>query len=54
MENIAQFVRAIGEYGLRPHDIFEATDLFEDMNHTQVQSALVALAGMVIKDDFNF
>ncbi|XP_056623208.1 calponin 1, basic, smooth muscle, a [Triplophysa dalaica] len=53
VENIAQFVRAIGEYGLRPHDIFEATDLFEDMNHTQVQSALVALAGMAKTKGFH-
>ncbi|KAA0722039.1 Calponin-1 Calponin, smooth muscle [Triplophysa tibetana] len=53
LENIAQFVRAIGEYGLKPHDIFEATDLFEDMNHTQVQSTLVALAGMAKTKGFH-
>ena len=47
LENIGNFVRAITEFGLKPHDIFEANDLFENMNHTQVQSTLIALAGMV-------
>ncbi|KAJ8254276.1 hypothetical protein COCON_G00208880 [Conger conger] len=46
LENIGNFVRAITEYGLKPHDIFEANDLFENMNHTQVQSTLITLAGM--------
>uniref|UniRef100_A0A672KV38 Calponin n=1 Tax=Sinocyclocheilus grahami TaxID=75366 RepID=A0A672KV38_SINGR len=46
LENITHFIRAIGEYGLKPHDIFEANDLFEDMNHTQVQFTLAALAGV--------
>ncbi|KAK1799249.1 hypothetical protein P4O66_007491 [Electrophorus voltai] len=46
LENIGNFVRAIQEYGLKPHDIFEANDLFENVNHTQVQSTLIALAGM--------
>lgn len=32
---------------MRPHDIFEANDLFENTNHTQVQSTLLALASMV-------
>lgn len=47
LENIGNFVRAIQDYGLKPHDIFEANDLFENVNHTQVQSSLIALAGMV-------
>lgn len=47
LENIGNFVRAITEYGLKPHDIFEANDLFENVNHTQVQSTLIALTGMV-------
>lgn len=46
LENIGNFVRGIQEYGLKPHDIFEANDLFENVNHTQVQSTLIALAGM--------
>ncbi|GLD69518.1 calponin-1, partial [Lates japonicus] len=46
LENIGNFVRAITEYGLKPHDIFEANDLFENVNHTQVQCTLIALAGM--------
>lgn len=32
---------------MKPHDIFEANDLFENGNMTQVQTTLVALAGMV-------
>ena len=47
LENIGNFVRAITVYGLKPHDLFEANDLFENMNHTQVQSTLITLAGMV-------
>uniref|UniRef100_A0A3B4DKG8 Calponin 1, basic, smooth muscle, a n=1 Tax=Pygocentrus nattereri TaxID=42514 RepID=A0A3B4DKG8_PYGNA len=50
LENITSFIRAISDYGLKPHDIFEANDLFEDMNHTQVQCTLIALAGMVSFD----
>ncbi|XP_072299699.1 calponin-1 isoform X2 [Eucyclogobius newberryi] len=46
LENIGNFVRAITEYGLKPHDLFEANDLFENVNHTQVQSTLLTLAGM--------
>ncbi|XP_053466821.1 calponin-1 [Ictalurus furcatus] len=46
LENIGNFVRAIQDYGLRPHDVFEANDLFENTNHTQVQSTLITLAGM--------
>ncbi len=47
LENIGNFVRAIQEYGLRPNDIFEANDLFENANHTQVQCTLITLAGTV-------
>lgn len=32
---------------MKPHDIFEANDLFENGNMTQVQTTLVALAGLV-------
>uniref|UniRef100_UPI0037E85D2D calponin-1 n=1 Tax=Semicossyphus pulcher TaxID=241346 RepID=UPI0037E85D2D len=53
LENIGNFVRAITEYGLRPHDIFEANDLFENVNHTQVQSTLIALAGMAKSKGFH-
>uniref|UniRef100_A0A3Q3W872 Calponin n=1 Tax=Mola mola TaxID=94237 RepID=A0A3Q3W872_MOLML len=52
LENIGNFVRAITEYGLKPHDIFEANDLFENVNHTQVQSTLIALAGMAKSKGF--
>lgn len=47
LENIGNFIKAITKYGVRPHDIFEANDLFENTNHTQVQSTLLALASMV-------
>ncbi|XP_069623289.1 calponin-1 [Ranitomeya imitator] len=46
LENIGNFIKAITAYGLRPHDIFEANDLFENTNLTQVQSTLLALASM--------
>ncbi|XP_066516745.1 calponin 1, basic, smooth muscle, a isoform X2 [Hoplias malabaricus] len=52
LENITSFIRAISDYGLKPHDIFEANDLFEDMNHTQVQSTLITLAGMAKTNGF--
>ncbi|XP_078741025.1 calponin-3-like, partial [Lampetra fluviatilis] len=44
LENLSSFIRAIQQYGMRPHDIFEANDLFESGNMTQVQSTLLALA----------
>lgn len=47
MENIGNFIKAIQVYGMKPHDIFEANDLFENGNMTQVQTTLVALAGLV-------
>ncbi|XP_074511793.1 calponin-1 [Sebastes fasciatus] len=53
LENIGNFVRAITEYGLKPHDLFEANDLFENVNHTQVQSTLIALAGMAKSKGFH-
>ncbi|KYO37945.1 calponin-1 [Alligator mississippiensis] len=44
LENIGNFITAISRYGVKAHDIFEANDLFENANHTQVQSTLLALA----------
>ncbi|KAG1931471.1 calponin-1 [Pimephales promelas] len=52
LENIGNFVRAIQDYGMRPDDIFEANDLFENVNHTQVQSTLITLAGMAKSKGF--
>ncbi|KPP76177.1 calponin-1-like [Scleropages formosus] len=52
LENIGNFVRAITDYGLKPHDIFEANDLFENINHTQVQSTLITLAGLMGTNKF--
>ncbi|KAG1969599.1 calponin-1 [Pimephales promelas] len=46
LENLTNFIKAITTYGLKPHDIFEANDLFENGNMTQVQTTLLALAGM--------
>uniref|UniRef100_A0A2K6TLK3 Calponin n=1 Tax=Saimiri boliviensis boliviensis TaxID=39432 RepID=A0A2K6TLK3_SAIBB len=37
LENIGNFIKAIQAYGMKPHDIFEANDLFEYGNMTQVQ-----------------
>ncbi|XP_039371082.1 calponin-1 [Mauremys reevesii] len=44
LENIGNFIKAAIKYGVKPHDIFEANDLFESTNYTQVQSTLIALA----------
>ncbi|KAJ8274032.1 hypothetical protein COCON_G00086570 [Conger conger] len=46
LENLSNFIKAITAYGLKPLDIFEANDLFESGNMTQVQTTLLALAGM--------
>ncbi|XP_030052837.1 calponin-1 [Microcaecilia unicolor] len=46
LENIGNFIKAITDYGVKPHDIFEANDLYENCNHTQVQSTLLALASV--------
>ena len=47
LENLGNFIKAILAYGLKPNDIFEANDLFESGNMTQVQTTLLALASMV-------
>jgi len=47
LENLGNFIKAILAYGLKPNDIFEANDLFENGNLTQVQTTLLALANMV-------
>uniref|UniRef100_A0A4W5QLW6 Calponin n=1 Tax=Hucho hucho TaxID=62062 RepID=A0A4W5QLW6_9TELE len=46
LENLGNFIRAILKFGLCPNDIFEANDLFENGNMTQVQSTLLSLAGV--------
>ncbi|XP_059200842.1 calponin-2 [Centropristis striata] len=46
LENLTNFTKATTMYGLKPHDIFEANDLFENGNMTQVQTSLLALASM--------
>ncbi|KAG7321663.1 hypothetical protein KOW79_014521 [Hemibagrus wyckioides] len=46
LENLGNFIKAILSYGLKPNDIFEANDLFENGNMTQVQTTLLALASM--------
>ncbi|XP_078540443.1 calponin-1 [Lissotriton helveticus] len=46
LENIGNFLKAITDYGVKPHDLFEANDLFETFNYSQVQSTLLALANV--------
>ncbi|XP_072307332.1 calponin-3a isoform X1 [Eucyclogobius newberryi] len=46
LENLGNFIKAMLLYGLKPTDIFEANDLFENGNMTQVQTSLLALASM--------
>ncbi|MBN3318129.1 CNN1 protein, partial [Atractosteus spatula] len=53
LENIGNFIKAITDYGVKQHDIFEANDLFENFNYTQVQSTLIALAGVAKTKGFH-
>ncbi|NWH25198.1 CNN2 protein, partial [Grus americana] len=46
LENLSNFIKAMASYGMNPVDLFEANDLFESGNMTQVQVSLLALAGM--------
>uniref|UniRef100_UPI00398E684C calponin-1 isoform X2 n=1 Tax=Pristiophorus japonicus TaxID=55135 RepID=UPI00398E684C len=46
LENIGNFIKAITKYGVKLHDSFEANDLYENCNLTQVQTTLMALASM--------
>uniref|UniRef100_A0A8C6QC10 Calponin n=1 Tax=Nannospalax galili TaxID=1026970 RepID=A0A8C6QC10_NANGA len=45
LENLSNFIKAMVSYGMNPVDLFEANDLFENGNLTQVQVSLLALAG---------
>uniref|UniRef100_A0A4X2K0G0 Calponin n=1 Tax=Vombatus ursinus TaxID=29139 RepID=A0A4X2K0G0_VOMUR len=45
LENLSNFIKAMVNYGMNPVDLFEANDLFESGNMTQVQGSLLALAG---------
>ncbi|XP_053437539.1 calponin-2 isoform X2 [Nycticebus coucang] len=45
LENLSNFIKAMVGYGMNPVDLFEANDLFESGNMTQVQVSLLALAG---------
>ncbi|XP_051898103.1 calponin-1 isoform X1 [Pristis pectinata] len=47
LENIGNFLKAIAKYGVKLHDSFEANDLYENCNLTQVQTTLMALASLV-------
>lgn len=46
LENIGNFLKAITKYGVKLHDSFEANDLYENCNLTQVQTTLMALASL--------
>ncbi|XP_029469290.1 calponin-2 [Rhinatrema bivittatum] len=46
LENLSNFIKAMTTYGMNPVDLFEANDLFENGNMTQVQVTLLALAGL--------
>uniref|UniRef100_A0A2K5Q7R0 Calponin-2 n=1 Tax=Cebus imitator TaxID=2715852 RepID=A0A2K5Q7R0_CEBIM len=45
LENLSNFIKAMVSYGMNPVDLFEANDLFESGNLTQVQMSLLALMG---------
>ncbi|XP_043847436.1 calponin-3-like [Dromiciops gliroides] len=53
LENIRNFIKAIQAYGMKPRDIFEANDLFENKNMTRVRYTLVALAGLAKTKGFH-
>lgn len=46
LENLSNFIKAMSAYGMKSLDLFEANDLFENGNMTQVQVSLLGLAGM--------
>uniref|UniRef100_A0A452TR52 Calponin-1 n=1 Tax=Ursus maritimus TaxID=29073 RepID=A0A452TR52_URSMA len=46
LENIGNCIKAITKYRVRAHDIFEAHDLFENTDRTQVQCTPPAMAKM--------
>lgn len=46
LENIGNFFQAIQIEDMKPHDRFEANNIFENGNMTQVQTMLVASAGL--------
>uniref|UniRef100_UPI00398EA912 calponin-1 isoform X1 n=1 Tax=Pristiophorus japonicus TaxID=55135 RepID=UPI00398EA912 len=52
LENIGNFIKAITKYGVKLHDSFEANDLYENCNLTQVQTTLMALASMMGTNKF--
>uniref|UniRef100_F7FV26 Calponin-2 n=1 Tax=Callithrix jacchus TaxID=9483 RepID=F7FV26_CALJA len=45
LENLSNFIKAMVSYGMNAVDLFEANDLFESGNMTQVQMSLLALVG---------
>lgn len=45
LENFSNFIKAMVSYTMNLMDLFEANDLFESGNMTQVQVSLLALAG---------
>ncbi|OCU00468.1 hypothetical protein XELAEV_18006245mg [Xenopus laevis] len=46
LENLSNFIKAMSLYGMKSVDLFEANDLFENGNMTQVQVSLLSLAGL--------
>nr|ABG49505.1 calponin 2 copy B [Xenopus laevis] len=46
LENLSNFIKTMALYGMKSVDLFEANDLFENGNMTQVQVSLLALAGL--------
>ena len=45
LENLSTFIKAMVSYGMNSVDLYEANDLIESGNMTQVQVSLLALAG---------
>lgn len=45
LENLSNFIKAMVSHGMNLMDLFEANNLFENGNMTQVQVSLLALGG---------
>jgi len=52
-ENIELFLKGCETYGLKPQDLFQVNDLFENKNLYMVVDCLCALGGMAQKNGFD-
>uniref|UniRef100_A0A7N4P0D9 Calponin-homology (CH) domain-containing protein n=1 Tax=Sarcophilus harrisii TaxID=9305 RepID=A0A7N4P0D9_SARHA len=53
LENISNFIKAVQAYGVKPPDVFEENDLYDNENMTRVRSTLLALADLAKTKGFH-